>query len=608
MRPSWMRALIVLVAAVATATGLVSTAGAGKPAPAPLPITVKCSANDLVAAVQKANKTPTADTIVLSRGCTYIFTKVSNSAPDWGQSALPAVTAPLTIDGNGATLLRDPKAPAFRFLTVLGWAGDPGFVVKGLTFRGGWSQAEVGAGAIVFGDSQNDFTIDGCTFDGNGSETVGGAIVYPSYPGKSLTIVSSVFTNNRAKQAGGAIASYSRNLTLSGDRLDWNVVTGPIDPSRFDAGGGAVFSNAVPLVVTDSEFGHNAVLSGGGGALVVQGAGESWVTGTTFTGNSASEQGGALELRYGHWTITLSHDAFTENHVTRSPQCEQQGCGDEWRGGGAIWAGGNNGRLTVGDTTFTGNGTTTPYGGAIADNAEYATVARSTFTANHVGSGVGGGIWMGSGHSLAVSDSTFTGNIAGAGGGIGLEGGTSESNFIDVSGSTFDHNTDGPALWTINGQSGYAHITNSTFFDNANPQMSQIMLWGGSFNRVASSTIVSTNGAGAISLSNSGGVFTGADVMNSILVAPLGQVCRGPSSVNDLGGNVFYGGGCPGTMLYADPLLGPLAWNGGPTQTMALLVGSPAIDHAIDGSSPPFDQRGVARPLGAHADSGAYER
>jgi hypothetical protein len=52
--------------------------------------------------------------------------------------------------------------------------------------------------------------------------------------------------------------------------------------------------------------------------------------------------------------------------------------------------------------------------------------------------------------------------------------------------------------------------------------------------------------------------------------------------------------------------LGPLADNGGPTLTHALLQGSNAIDAAI-GDCPPTDQRGVARPQGDACDIGAYE-
>jgi hypothetical protein len=57
-----------------------------------------------------------------------------------------------------------------------------------------------------------------------------------------------------------------------------------------------------------------------------------------------------------------------------------------------------------------------------------------------------------------------------------------------------------------------------------------------------------------------------------------------------------------------DPqLVGFLDYNGGPTPTMALIFGSPAIDTADDLASPPFDERGVPRPIGLHSDMGAFE-
>jgi hypothetical protein len=60
-------------------------------------------------------------------------------------------------------------------------------------------------------------------------------------------------------------------------------------------------------------------------------------------------------------------------------------------------------------------------------------------------------------------------------------------------------------------------------------------------------------------------------------------------------------------LVVADAGLGPLADNGGPTLTHALLAGSPAIDAADDGICPATDQRGVTRPQGAACDVGAYE-
>ncbi len=60
-----------------------------------------------------------------------------------------------------------------------------------------------------------------------------------------------------------------------------------------------------------------------------------------------------------------------------------------------------------------------------------------------------------------------------------------------------------------------------------------------------------------------------------------------------------------GDRVDTDPRLGPLADNGGPTLTLALLTGSPAIDAGLD--CPAVDQRGVARPQGPGCDIGAFE-
>ena len=56
-----------------------------------------------------------------------------------------------------------------------------------------------------------------------------------------------------------------------------------------------------------------------------------------------------------------------------------------------------------------------------------------------------------------------------------------------------------------------------------------------------------------------------------------------------------------------DPRIGPLADNGGPTFTRALLPGSPAIEAGTAIGVPPTDQRGVPRPQGPSVDIGAFE-
>jgi predicted outer membrane repeat protein len=83
------------------------------------------------------------------------------------------------------------------------------------------------------------------------------------------------------------------------------------------------------------------------------------------------------------------------------------------------------------------------------------------------------------------------------------------------------------------------------------------------------------------------------------------------SQGHNLIGNSSGGAGYVSTdLLDVDPLLGPLQNNGGPTQTMALLPGSPAIDAGDDTPPlPDFDQRGPGFPRisGPHIDIGAFE-
>jgi hypothetical protein len=71
-------------------------------------------------------------------------------------------------------------------------------------------------------------------------------------------------------------------------------------------------------------------------------------------------------------------------------------------------------------------------------------------------------------------------------------------------------------------------------------------------------------------------------------------------------GNLDTDGTCVGT-ISPDPLLGPLQNNGGPTQTMAISMASPAFGGAIPTNCPATDQRGVLRPQFMACDIGAYE-
>ena len=81
---------------------------------------------------------------------------------------------------------------------------------------------------------------------------------------------------------------------------------------------------------------------------------------------------------------------------------------------------------------------------------------------------------------------------------------------------------------------------------------------------------------------------------------------------NDLGhnlfGNITGGSGFVATdLLGLSPLLAPLGNYGGPTETMPLLPGSPAIDAGDNASAPAADQRGIARIVNNTIDIGAFE-
>src|SRR5439155_8572297 len=92
---------------------------------------------------------------------------------------------------------------------------------------------------------------------------------------------------------------------------------------------------------------------------------------------------------------------------------------------------------------------------------------------------------------------------------------------------------------------------------------------------------------------------------NTIL-ATTGFDANCVGSVTSLGHNLDSDGSCAlaaeGDLSSVDPKLGALADNGGPTQTQALLAGSPAIDAGTNSGCPSTDQRGQPRPKDGNGD------
>jgi hypothetical protein len=315
---------------------------------------------------------------------------------------------------------------------------------------------------------------------------------------------------------------------------------------------------------------------------------------TIANGRVRGDNGGGIYSSAGS-TLAVSDCMFSFNSTTPLP-------GIYTDAGGAI---ANRGTLAVSDSSFYGN---TAYGsGGAIDNHSTLVVGHSTFYNNTTG-GNGGGI--SNYGALTVSNSSFFNNSANGGGGaIHLSGYTA-----NISDSTFYSNTahEGGAL------SNYYTLTvsNSTFFGNGDGATYR---GGGIYNDypgvaiVANSTF-SGNSAGY----EVGGIFNNSSLSSVTLKNTIianstfwpGGNCYG--SIIDGGGNLsFPDTTCPG--INADPMLGPLQDNGGPTWTMALGEGSAAIDAADDAicAAPPvnnLDQRGFVRPWGAHCDIGAVEQ
>jgi hypothetical protein len=353
-------------------------------------------------------------------------------------------------------------------------------------------------------------------------------------------------------------------------------------------------------VVTVCDEAHLLAALAGGGTVTFACSGTITLTAEIVIAADTTIDGGGQNVTIsGNNAVRVftvnSGVAFNPNELTVA-----NGSAGYGADGGGIW---NGGTLTVSNCTFTdnsanmGGGIYNIYGGT-------ATVSNSTFIGNRAtndwtGSG-GGGIYNFG--ALSVSNSTFADNYGGYDGG----GGIHAVNALTVRNSTFAGNSAGTG-GGIYLYDGTFVVSNSTFSGNSGGS-------GGGIANVGYGTAMVINGTFS---GNSGGIYTNdcfysTTTLKNTIVAnnEAGGNCTG--AVIDGGGNLSYPDTtCPG--INADPVLGPLQNNGGPTETMDLGSGSAAIDTGIDAicAAAPVnnrDQRGMVRPLGRHCDIGAVER
>jgi hypothetical protein len=354
-----------------------------------------------------------------------------------------------------------------------------------------------------------------------------------------------------------------------------------------------------PITLTSGEIviGQNLTITGpGAGVLTVSVAGKSSRVFDVTTG-----------------TVTISNLTIS-------------GGSDPVAGGGIF----NNGTLTLQDATVSGNAANLCCGGGIYNNTGTMTINNVTVSGNHTAS-AGGGI--GNAGTMTITNSTVSGGSAGgAGGGIG-NAGTMTISYTTVSGNNANGvgggiDSNGAQLTlsnsTVSGNSGNfgggiaaegaATITNSTISGNmAATEGAGIDVLVGA-TTLTNVTIAANGSAGEAQLNVANANGAAATVESTIIANPLagGNNCSGvvPTSA---GFNLDSANSCafgtPTDLINTNPLLGPLAINGGPTLTLALLPGSPAINKGANPLALAFDQRGpgFARVSAGGTDIGAFE-
>ncbi|MCO5177920.1 MAG: PxKF domain-containing protein [Thermomicrobiales bacterium] len=409
-------------------------------------------------------------------------------------------------------------------------------------------------------------TLDGLTISDGSAEEGGGIHVASS----TLTITNSVFTGNGYVNVwggwGGAINASSSTVTITNSTFSDN--TGYI--------GAAIHSADSVLRIENTTVEHNlsTYLAGGVSSM---GTGSATIVDSIFTNNEGGESGTGGGV-YADTDLTVIGSSFSNNDA-----------GEYGWGGGIAMFGGD---LAITGSSFIEN------------------------TADASG-GYGGAIFTTYATSIEIADSEFVENTGWMGGAIYTEGDST----ISMISSTFDRNhaTDtGGAIYA----SKPLNIINSTFSGNSAKTgggIGSYQFGSAADNVVANSTF---SGNSAADKGNSIATFSPMTIAGSIFADQDGSSCwiNDPGTlivaeIVDSGYNLSSDATCVSaatSLPNADPLLEPLADNGGSTQTHALASNSPALDRIPVGTlgcgtTLTIDQRGVERPLGTACDIGAFE-
>jgi hypothetical protein len=415
--------------------------------------------------------------------------------------------------------------------------------------------------------------------------------------------------------------------TIAGLTITNGNATGDLGGGIYNDHSTLSVSNCI-LIGNKARFGGSLYNDGIGSGV---GSATLSVSDCTISTNSAGIAGAGIFNNGigGHATLTVSNSTFRGN----STASNGNGAGiynDAQSSGSAI--------LSVNACSFIDNAAYFGSGGGIYNDAGTVTVGASTFSGNLAYDPGGGGIYN-PGGTVTVSASTFSGNSASSGGGILNDGSSGGSAMLSVNTSTFSGNSASAIGGGIcnDGIDGTATglVATCTFSTNAAINGGGIYNAGASSSnttlRINASTLsgnsASGGGGGIFNDGSSAGHATleiGDTILNSgasgvNITNALGTVIsRGYNLSSDNGGGFLIG---TNDQINTNPILGPLANNGGPTFTHALLIGSPAFDKGKRDAIPSLalntDQRGQPRPFdfpsianalgGDGSDIGAFE-
>jgi len=472
----------------------------------------------------------------------------------------------VVVDGNKLDRVFDINPAA---------STSPAFTVtmRGFTITNGLAQpgdSAPGSGGAIRAKSVASVTLTDMIVTGNEATGDGGGIAMENIVNSiwTLTINNSTVSNNHAGDSGGGIESDGSGIIAinSGSVISGNTALNKGGGIFLDSILVSVFLQSASLTMRGTLVSDNRTLSatgsgGAGGGIFNNGDGSVNITDSVVQNNSAIGEGGGFGASGCPGTLTITSSSFLNNTATGSNGF-----------GGAMFVCGPT--TSIAFTEINGNSGGATGGGIFAFGT--LTVQNSTIASN-TAVGNGGGIELRTTGTSSITNSTITNNTSLNNGG-GSNGGGLDASFeftgaVNLTGVTITGNfadNGGGIFWP--GTSG----TSVTFVDT-----------------IAAKNSASTTGPDA---NNPAGSFTDGGG-NLIGVTGAGSGNTGFTAATTLTGT---------SATPLDPLLGPLQNNGGPTQTLALLPGSPAIDKGL-ATTFTTDQRGVPRPQGVKFDIGAFE-